>query len=253
MTPKEFELFVKNDFETRLRNEFGVNIPVRHLQKLKSPDNTIHEVDLYYEFEIGGFKYLNIVECKYWNKMVTREAVMTLKIRRDDLRAHKAIMVTNMGYQSGAVEFAQIHGIGLIKLTEADEEIWHHYDGGLEDTRQIILADPGPEPYNKEKTVLKGIFYLTDEHYAKHLVKAFGGPLLLYMKGFDDGTVDVDDPNIIVPFEIVEAAKKVKDDWYHECRVIESAGLGFKLDTDNLSRVISMEFNILKMLIGKGA
>ncbi len=249
MTPEEYEIFVKKDFETRLHKELGYPVAVKHLEKLVAPDGNEHVIDLNYEFIIGGAKYLNIVECKHWNKLVTREALMALKTRQDNLRAHKAIMVTNGGFQTGAIKFAQTHNIGLIVLREGLYDVWMGFTGERGETERTVVTEYKTS-YNSKEFTMEGIFYPREDDFHTHLINALGIPLIKYMLSFDDKSVDIDDPNLEVPGEIVMAIKNVDPDWYRNYKIMESAGLGFWLYTEELARPYFNRLNLLKIKIG---
>ncbi|WP_170113136.1 restriction endonuclease [Ahniella affigens] len=66
---------------------------------------------------IGGAKVLVVLECKHYRRRVSVGHVESFKTRIEDIAAHKGIMVTTVGYQSGTEKVAVAHGIGLALLT----------------------------------------------------------------------------------------------------------------------------------------
>jgi hypothetical protein len=248
MTSKEYELFTKYDFERRLKKSFGKQIILKHLEKLTSPDGTVHEVDLNYEFEIDGINYINIIECKYWNSKVTREQVKSFKSVREDLRAHKAIIVTNYGFQSGAIEFAKKHGIGLIKLTRKTREVWAHFDGGLSTIESMFESESGSVNLQiGDELDLVGLFYPNDEGLAKYLVQKFGKEFALLLLDENPKDFDWDDMTTPLPEYIIGAVAKINDNWYQDYNLIETAGLNFRLENEGFFRLFDMKISMLKM------
>jgi hypothetical protein len=218
------------------------------LEKFTSPDGIEHSVDLSYEFIVDGIKYLNIVECKHWNKKVTREVVKAFKSVRDDLRAHRAIMVTNHGYQSGAVEYAQKHGIALIKLTKQEREVLHHFDGGYAGVQQALISEP-QELNTGDELDLVGFFYPNDKELTEYLIKKYGVKFALFL--FDDGNseFDLDDTTGPIPDELVKVGESIANNWYEDYNLIETGGLNFRLENEGWFRVFNMKISFLKMHI----
>jgi hypothetical protein len=249
MTAKEYELFTKHDIEKRLKATFGKEIEVKHLQKLKSPDGIEHEVDLHYYFEVDGIKYLNIVECKQWNKSVTREMVKAFKAVKDDLRAHKAVMITNHGYQSGAIEYAKVHGIGLVKLNKRERDVWAHFDGGLATVESLLKSDSSENIKIGQEVELVGLFSPDNETFAQYLANKFGREFALFL--IDEGSLifDMDDMNSPLPNVFVKAVENLPDNWHKDYDILETGGLNFHLDTAPFFRIFNMKITILKMHI----
>jgi restriction endonuclease len=73
-----------------------------------------HQIDLYWETEDEIAKYLNIANAK-WRRQekVDQPDVLLLQQVKQKVGAHKAIMITNVGFTSGAEAAAQDDGIGL--------------------------------------------------------------------------------------------------------------------------------------------
>ena len=125
MTPFEYELFVKRYFE-RITGE---KINVEHRSDFNTPEGSFN-IDLNFRFRVANLDYLTIIECKHSKNRIERSVVMELNSRKTSLKAHKAILVTTVGFQSGALKYALQNGIGLIKLTtDGEEEILSHFKG----------------------------------------------------------------------------------------------------------------------------
>jgi hypothetical protein len=80
---------------------------------------TTHQIDVYWEFESAEIMYKKVVQVKDWSKPVDQGELLKFKSVLDDLPEQpKGVIVTRTGYQSGASEYARIHGILLFELKE---------------------------------------------------------------------------------------------------------------------------------------
>src|SRR5437016_5677354 len=117
MNGVNYEKFLKQYFEAQLLKEYNRYIEVKHQETLLTPTGQKHKIDLNYTFEINNTRYLTVIECKCWKRRVTRNMTLTFNSVIESLNAHKGIMVTTVGYDSGAIAFAKEKGIALFKMT----------------------------------------------------------------------------------------------------------------------------------------
>lgn len=116
ITPAEFEQFVVDllislDWETR-------NPPVVTLHdKIQGPDGT-YDFDATARITLGGMQFLVLAEAKLHTNPIKRELVQVLHDKLRSVGAQKAVMFSTAPYQSGAVRYAQAHGIALATITE---------------------------------------------------------------------------------------------------------------------------------------
>ena len=69
----EYELFVKEVYE-RLNQADGLtDIQIQHDAKLVGAAGVEHQIDLFWMFKKGGVVYRVAVECKDYNKHVSKE------------------------------------------------------------------------------------------------------------------------------------------------------------------------------------
>lgn len=116
ITPREFEQLVKDYLEEA--GQGLKKLEVTHDTKLSGSDGT-YQIDVLATFEaFGGSEFKVLAECKYYNKRVQRDHVMLLKSRLQSLGAHKGLLFSNAGFQKGASQFAEAHGIALISVIE---------------------------------------------------------------------------------------------------------------------------------------
>jgi hypothetical protein len=73
-----------------------------------------HQIDLYWETRDDIAAYLNIANAKWrGTARVDQGEVLLLQQVRQKVAAHKAVMITNIGFTAGAVAAAQDDGIAL--------------------------------------------------------------------------------------------------------------------------------------------
>ncbi|MGP3790676.1 restriction endonuclease [Pseudomonas sp. B392_1p] len=58
-----------------------------------------------------------LIECKKYSSPIERETVQVLHDKVRSLGAHKGMLFTTTGFQSGAIKYAKAHGIALIRVT----------------------------------------------------------------------------------------------------------------------------------------
>lgn len=82
-----------------------------------------HEVDVYVTFEKYGIKCQWIIECKCWNSNVTKEKVAALQAIVSDVGADRGVIISKLGFQSGAIRLAQKSNITLASLEDLKDYI----------------------------------------------------------------------------------------------------------------------------------
>jgi hypothetical protein len=109
----------------QILSENAHNIKVNHDILLKGNDAT-HQIDIYWEFQVGDKKYSVVVEVKALSKPVGQEMLFQFRSVLDDLPEQPiGILVSNTGYQEEAREYAKKRGILLYELREASEADWN--------------------------------------------------------------------------------------------------------------------------------
>lgn len=120
MSPDEFELLVRDFLASHGGAEHLPNLKVQHRSVRAGPVSSgEYEIDVTAEFDaFGGAKLVVLAECKRYSEPVKRDVVLALKAKRDALAAHKAMLFSTSGFQSGAVEYARAQGIALVTVEE---------------------------------------------------------------------------------------------------------------------------------------
>ena len=77
-----------------------------------------HTVDVYVEGSFHGIAFKWVVECKAWNTSVPKEKVMALAAIVQDVGADRGFLLSETGFQSGAVRAAHKTNITLSSLDD---------------------------------------------------------------------------------------------------------------------------------------
>jgi Restriction endonuclease len=88
---------------------------------LTEPNGTEHKVDVSARRTLAGVNLLWIVECKQWNRRVPKERVATLKAIVDGVGADRGLLMSETGFQSGAIRMAVQKNITLSSLADLRE------------------------------------------------------------------------------------------------------------------------------------
>lgn len=92
-----------------------------------------HKVDVAVRFSGWGLPQLWIVECKYLKRRVTKASVETLKSIVDDVGANKGFILSEVGFQPGAISAANITSISLLSIADLQEAV-------APDVQRLLLA-----------------------------------------------------------------------------------------------------------------
>lgn len=88
-----------------------------HDEKIKRIDGT-YQIDVYAEFKALGGILKVIIECKKYKNKVKRETVQILNDKLKSIGAQKGMIFATSGFQSGAIKYAEKHGIALVSVIE---------------------------------------------------------------------------------------------------------------------------------------
>lgn len=115
MTSKQYEelcrLFIARQFNIDVDSIKSGHVPSPTLPE--NPDLK-HQIDLYWETGNNAVKYVNIANAKWrTNSKIGQGDVQLLNGVKEQIKAHKAVMITNFGFTSGAIAVAKSAGISL--------------------------------------------------------------------------------------------------------------------------------------------
>ncbi|MEV6471555.1 restriction endonuclease [Streptomyces sp. NPDC051657] len=114
-SPRGFELYVK---DLALHWGQGLeDLQVTSLEPIEATDGTSYTMDVVTRFRaLGLAQFVVLWECKRKSRPVERSDVQILRDKLNELGAHKGVMMSVSGYQSGAVEYAKKHGIATVQI-----------------------------------------------------------------------------------------------------------------------------------------
>jgi restriction endonuclease Mrr len=98
---RSYEKLTQQIFAEALNSDDVRSIEVKHDVTLTGR-TTDHQIDVYWEFERGGIKYITLVQAKDWATRVEQGELLKFKAVLDDLpNQPRGVFVTRTGYQKG--------------------------------------------------------------------------------------------------------------------------------------------------------
>jgi CxxC-x17-CxxC domain-containing protein len=95
------------------------------------------------------FEFAVIIECKFWRKKIPQEKIFALKTIVEDVGAAMGILVSEVGMQSGVLEYSRVpNNIRAMTFTELKAFAAGDYVGNctLCGTQAVIPFEPYPDP-----------------------------------------------------------------------------------------------------------
>lgn len=123
----EYEQFVRSIIEAVLRAQGLETVNVQHDVHVQGISRS-HQIDVYWEYRLGGVLHRVIINCKRYADTVEVTDVLTLSGVLADMPGARGLIVTTVGFQKGAVDYAKTHQIGLKIVRPPQESDW---DGRL--------------------------------------------------------------------------------------------------------------------------
>jgi hypothetical protein len=113
-----YEILVQSIFQEIHDQQSAHTIQVEHDITLQGT-HTTHQIDVYWEFLLGGIVYRTIVQARDWKNAIKQEDVLAFKEVLNDIPGQpRGIIVTRTGFQRGAKAVAKGHGIKLYLLSQ---------------------------------------------------------------------------------------------------------------------------------------
>ncbi|WP_258563008.1 restriction endonuclease [Streptomyces phytophilus] len=100
----------------QLLSELGFAVQVE--DQIASSRGVTHEVDVSARRTVAGVEVLWVVECKLWRSRVDKEKVAALSAICEDLGADRGLLMSEAGFQSGALQMASGRNITLTSLED---------------------------------------------------------------------------------------------------------------------------------------
>lgn len=120
----EYEKLAQEIYQAISDAEGVKSINVQHNTKLLGKSGCKHQIDVYWEFEMMGIKHCVAIECKNYASEVSVGKLRDFFGVLHDVGNIKGILVTKVGYQSGAEKFANHYGIVLKELRFPTAKDW---------------------------------------------------------------------------------------------------------------------------------
>lgn len=144
----EFENYCLKILNAYAETEALKDFIILHNQKVKTDDGD-YQIDLMAEFMALSVSFKVIIECKRYTRPVEREKIVVLADKIRSLGAHKGILISTSGFQSGATEYAKKHGIALLQIF--DKHVMHiqnsNYSNLEADQLYMEFIQQSPEYY----------------------------------------------------------------------------------------------------------
>lgn len=148
LAPTEFEKYCYDFLRGYAEKEEMKDFKITHNTKIKASDGK-YQIDVYAEFTVMGVQLKILCECKKYKNRVNRDKVAILHRKLESVGAHKGILISTSDYQRGAIEYAKVHGIALIKVDDYHFEYLSHSSGAPnnDDNDPFLYAEKHMPPY----------------------------------------------------------------------------------------------------------
>lgn len=145
-----------------------------------------HQIDLYWEIESELGLYLHIANAKWrGNDKVDQPDVMLLQQVKQDVAAHKALMLTNQDYTAGAIAVAKDKGIALhivkpnfeenMLPAQDRREIQAKLNGiASESSRPVFLHDIVHKAFDFREISIQDRFSIPTPRYSTKVISGYG-------------------------------------------------------------------------------
>ena len=114
--------------------------------RVQGKSGSWYQIDVLTKQSNGLQTVRTAIECKYWQKRVTRNVVSNLITTLEDTNIEKGVIVSKEGFTSGAIAIAKQKNISLVEMREPNDADW---EGRLK-TIHITLHVSSPEFYDVE-------------------------------------------------------------------------------------------------------
>lgn len=176
-TSTDYEKLAQKIYGEILALQGVENIDVRHNVKIKGKSGVEHQIDVFWEYKYAGVVHRVLIECKHYSHAVSLLHVRNLHGLTTDIPNSTGIIVTTVGFQSGAKEYADFYEMGLKLIRKPRGEDWdgciqivniqmkvlrNHYldfklefDGNDQATREIAEKDPSVMSANSTEIIVR--------------------------------------------------------------------------------------------------
>jgi hypothetical protein len=113
----KFEAFISSLYE---KHDQAIEVIKNYRAIAKSGRK--REVDVLVSFGVNPHILTLGIECKYWNKKVDGDVIDVVKNKKDDLGIDKFAVITIVGYELGAEQYAKNAGIDLFIIRPINDD-----------------------------------------------------------------------------------------------------------------------------------
>ena len=142
---EDYEELVKDIYQA-LGEAHGVEIECWGRNcKITGRSGEVYQIDVLTRHSRDGRTYRTGISCKYWNVKIGRDKLLEFAAIICDTDLTRGVMVSQMGFTSPAMNYANYKQIGLVELRTPLDKDW---DGYIRTIHGEITVIPTPEPYN---------------------------------------------------------------------------------------------------------
>ncbi|MDR6219218.1 restriction endonuclease [Deinococcus soli (ex Cha et al. 2016)] len=170
----EYEKFVRDICQLLLNADGLETVEAQHNVLLKDRTGGEHQVDVYWEYRRAGVTHRVAIECKNYKSAVNKGVVRAMIGLTTVVNHLQGVVVTTVGFQSGAIELAQDNGIGLRVIRPPKDEDWKGKVRRIDVTS--VIEQPKLLGFSIELDIPWGNQHLTSEQ--RRLVGAEEGKVL---------------------------------------------------------------------------
>ena len=119
-----YEKLVQQTYQALLNQETDIkNITVQHNVTPIGKSGASHQIDVYWEFKIADTLYRTCIECRNYTSSIKKSQVAAFNDILGDIGNANGIMVTRVGFQEGALTYANHYGIRLLLINPVLQQI----------------------------------------------------------------------------------------------------------------------------------
>ena len=131
-----------------------------------------HNIDVFVVGEVHAIPFSWVVECKRWQNNIPKEKVMALISIVQDVGANRGFLLSEVGFQSGAIRAAQKSNVTLTSIADLK-------NGAKESLLEVIAGNLHVRLTRLKNKIFK-LHKKTDEYYS-HYVSTLGQLAMLEM------------------------------------------------------------------------
>lgn len=132
-TSVEYEKYVRDIQQTLLSAQRLETVQAVHNIELEGNSGQPHQIDVYWEYRLAGLTHKVALECKLRGRKVDLGIVRDFWGVIDDIPGLRGVIVSPVGFTSGAIKYAQNKGVSLKVVRPASEK---DYEGRI---RKIVV------------------------------------------------------------------------------------------------------------------